>query len=130
MVSGRLVRHGLLGRAPRGSADEDRARLRHGLDPRGRVDEIARNHPLAFGANGHGRLAGQDAGPSLEPRRTNLVPERGDGRDEIESSANRALGVVLGRHRSPPDRHHGVADELLDGSAVQRDQPAAGVEIA
>src|SRR5439155_20188825 len=40
------------------------------------------------------------------------------------------LGVVLGGRRSTPNGHHRVADELLDGAAVQRDQPLAAVEVA
>ena len=35
--------------------------------------------------------------------------------------------VAVGRS---PDRHHRVADELLDRAAVERDQPAARVEVA
>jgi hypothetical protein len=56
-------------------------------------------------------------------RAPDLVAERRDGRDEVERRADRALGVVLRARRRAPDGHHGVADELLDGAAVQLDQP-------
>src|SRR5205823_5733114 len=56
-------------------------------------------------------------------------PERRDGGDEVEGGPNRPLGVVLGRDRSSPDGHDGVADELLDGAAVQLDQAPACVEV-
>src|SRR5579859_2753290 len=38
--------------------------------------------------------------------------------------------VVLARRGSAPDRHHRVADELLDRSAVAADDEARGVEVA
>ena len=41
--------------------------------------------------------------------------------DQLEARAHRALGVVLVRGRDAPDRHHRVADELLDGAAVAVD---------
>jgi hypothetical protein len=34
----------------------------------------------------------------------------------IASAARTALGIVLVRHGSAEERHHGVADELLDGA--------------
>ena len=42
------------------------------LEPRRRVDEVARDHALVGGADRDRRLAGQDAGPGLDPG-----PERG-----------------------------------------------------
>ena len=53
-----------------------------------------------------------------------------DRRDQIERGPHGALGVVLVRHRRPPDRHHRVADELLHRAAVEPDQPLAGLEVA
>src|SRR5581483_4972703 len=47
-----------------------------------------------------------------------------------ERRPDRALGVVLGRDRRPPDGHRRVADELLDRAAVELDEPAASVEVA
>ena len=96
----------------------------------GGVDEIARDHALALGAERDRGLAGEDRGAGAEVRQPDLVAERRDRGDQVERGANRALGVVLGRGRRAPDGHHGVADELLDRAAVQLDQPAAAVEIA
>src|SRR5919204_596679 len=59
-----------------------------------------------------------------------LVAESGDGSDEVECSPYSALGVVLLSHRRAPDRHHRVANELLDRATVERDQALAGVEVA
>ena len=127
---GLLVDDRLLGRPPRRLADEHRPGLGDRLHPRGRVDEVARDHSLSLGAERHRRLAGQDAGPRPQLGLADLVAERRDGRDEIERGPHRPLRVVLGRRRRSPDRHHRVADELLDRSAVQLDQPAARVEVA
>ena len=114
-----------LGRAPGRLADQHRPGLGGGLDPRGGVDQVAGDHPLAFGADRHGRLAGEHARPRREARIELLHCG-----DQVERGPDRPLGVVLVRDRRPPHRHHGVADELLDGAAVQRDQPAAGLEVA
>ena len=130
VAAGVLVGDRLLGRAARRLADEDRARLRERLDPRGGVDEVAGDHPLALGAERHRGLAGEDSGARAQLGQPDLVPERRHRCDQVECGANGALGVVLGRGRRPPDGHHRVADELLDRAAVQLDQPAAGVEVA
>ena len=125
MHSGLRVRdrrlRGALGRLP----DEDRAGLGDALDPRGRVDEVARDHALALGADRHGRLARQDS-----RARPQAGVEVGDRGDQVERRANGTLGVVLVGDRRAPDGHDGVADELLDGAAVELDQTTAGVEIA
>src|SRR5690349_8770897 len=62
--------------------------------------------------------------------RSDLVAERRHGRDQIERRTNGSLRVVLGRGRRAPDRHHRIADELLDRTAVDLDQAAAGLEVA
>ena len=104
--------------------DEHRAGLRLALDPRRGVDEVAGDHALPLGAERDCHLAGQDAGTGGE-----LGVELGDGGDQVERRAHRPLGVVLVRDGRAPDRHHRVADELLDRPAVAFDQPAAGVEV-
>ena len=53
----------------------------------------------------------------------------GNGRDELEAGADRSLGVVLLRDRCPPDRHDGVADELLDDAAVAGDDGPGELEV-
>ena len=125
-----LVDDRLLGRAPGRLADEHGARLGRRLDARRGVDEVAGDHALALGAERDRRLAGEHAGPGAQLRRADLVAERGHGRDQVERRPHGALGVVLGRDRRAPDRHHRVADELLDRAAVELDQPPAGVEVA
>jgi hypothetical protein len=84
---------------------------------------------MPLGADRHRRLAGEHARPGAEFRNSHLVPEGGHGCDEVESGADRALGVVLCRRRRTPDGHHRVADEFLDRAAVQLDQATARVEI-
>ena len=74
-----LVGDRRLGRPPRRLADEHGAGLGRGLDPRGGVDEVAGDHALARGAEGHGRLAGEDAGAGGRSGRR-ARPERGPRR--------------------------------------------------
>ena len=128
--AGVLVGDRCLGRALGRLADEHGAGLGDRLDPGGRVDEVAGDHALALGAERHRRLAGEDARTRAQLGRADLGAERGDGGDELERRADGALGVVLLRDRRAPDRHHGVADELLDRAAVALDQLPARVEVA
>ena len=125
-----LVDDRALGRPPRRLAHEHRARLGDRLCPGRRVDQITGNHPLAARADGHGRLAGQHASARAQLRSADFVPQRGDRRDELERCAYGPLRVVLGRHRRAPDRHHRIADELLDRAAVQQHEAPARVEVA
>ena len=68
VLAGRLegdrAGRGALGRL----ADEDRAGRRDRLEPRRRVDQVAGDHALVERAEGHGRLAGQDARAGLDLR--------------------------------------------------------------
>ena len=84
------------------------------LQPRGGVDDVARGHALArLGprVERDERLAGRDADADLELA---LLRERVADR---ERGADGSLGVVLVRDRRAEDRHHRVADELLDRAA-------------
>ena len=81
--------------------------------------------PWLVGADRDGRLAGQHAGARLDPR-----AEPADRVHELERRADRALGVVLVCDRGAPDRHHRVADELLDRAAVAPDDVARELEVA
>ena len=114
VLARRLVGDRGLGRAPRRLADEHRPGLGGGLDARGGVDEVARDHALALGAERDRRLAGEHA----RRARASVGVELRHGGDEVERRPDGALGVVLVRDRRAPDRHHGVADELLDRAAV------------
>ena len=106
-------------------ADEDRARSGGRLQPARRVDEVAGNHPLADRAEGYGTFPGEDSGAGGDARAEGL-----DRVDELEGGADRSLGVVFVGDRRAPDRHHRVADELLDGSPVAADHVAGKVEVA
>ena len=103
------------GRAPRRLADEDAVDRRVRLEPRSGVDDVARDHALALlrpRAERDERLARVDADTELE---LGLLVE--DPVADGERRADGALGVVLVRDRGAEDRHHGVADELLDRAA-------------
>ncbi len=103
------------GRAPGRLADEDAVDRRVRLEPRRRVDDVAGDHALALlrpRAERDERLPGVDADAELE---LGLLVE--DPVADGERRADGALGVVLVRDGSAEDRHHGVADELLDGAA-------------
>ena len=102
-------------------AHQHGARLGGRLQTRGGVHQVARDHPLRGVADGGRRLAREHAGASLQVE-TDLAPERLDRVDQLERRADGALGVVLVRHRRAPDRHHGVADELLHDAAVTLDR--------
>jgi len=109
-----------------------RRRLRVGdrLHARCGVHEVAGDHALPFGADRDCSLAGEHAGAGRELRRADFVPERRYSRNEVESCAYGALGIVLGCRGRPPDGHDGVADELLDRAAVELDETSARVEVA
>ena len=82
----------------------------------GQVQAIAGDGVLdmrraARGAGQH--LAGSDADMDVERR---LQP--GDLLMDGSGRAQRAFGIVGGRHRRAEDRHHRVADVLVDGGAI------------
>ena len=97
---------------------------RDGLQPTRGVDEVAGDHALVRGTERHGRFAGQHAGPRLDPR-----PEGADRVDEFKPGSDGSLGVVLVGGRRAPDRHHGIADELLDRPAVAGDDVMRQIEV-
>ena len=95
-------------------ADEDAVHRRRRLQARGGVDDVARRHTFAFGgapAERDERLAGVDGDPHLEL--VLLVRPVADRKRRAEG----ALRVVLMRDGRAEERHHRVADELLDGAA-------------
>ena len=101
-------------RAIRRLADEDPVHGRRGLEPRRRVDDVARRHALAgLGPRGEidERLARVHGDPHLQ-----LALLRDPVADR-ERGTDRALGIVLARHRRAEERHHRIADELLHRSA-------------
>ncbi len=106
-------------------ADQHGARRGHALEARRGVDDVARDETLVGRADGHGGLAGQDSCTCLE-----AGAEGTDAIDEVQRRADRAFRVVVVGDRCAPDRHHRVADELLDGAAVPADDLLAVLEVA
>ena len=125
-----LLAGGLEGDRPAGGplgrlADEDRAGGGDRLEAGGGVDEVARDHPLVGGPEGHRGLAGQDPRPGRD-----AGTQDPDRVDELEPGAHRPLGVVLPGDRGSPDRHDRVADELLDRPPVAGDDVGGDLEVA
>ena len=110
--------------------DEDRARAGDCLQPGRGVDDIAGDDALADGAQGDGGLTAHDARPRREAGDAEIAAERGDRVDQLDGRSDRPLGVVLASHRRTPQRHHGIAHELLDRPAVAQDDLAADIEVA
>ena len=84
------------------------------LQARSSVDDVARGHPLAcfgLGVEAHERLPGRDPDAQLESFFDGELADR-------EGRADGALGVVLVGGGRAEERHHRIADELLDGAAV------------
>jgi hypothetical protein len=76
------------------------------------VHQVAGDHPFPYRGEVHRSLSGQNTGAGAQVGSANLLAQR---------RADGSLGVVLLRRGRPPDRHHGVADELLDRPAVASD---------
>jgi hypothetical protein len=62
--------------------------------------------------------------------RADVRAEGFDRGNELERCPNAALGIVLLRDGRAPQRHHRVADELLDPAAVPLDHIPSRVEVA
>ena len=101
-----------LGRAIGRLVDQDRVDSRRSLEPCGRVDHVAGGAQVArlgAGSEPGERLAGRDSDAHLEILR--VLPDRLADR---KRRPHRPLGVVVVRERDPEERHHLLADELLD----------------
>ena len=110
-------------RAIRLLVDHEAADRRRSLEAGGGVDDVAGSDPFpraGLGAELDDGFAGGDSGPDckLELLRPRSARDRVD---DPQPSAHRALGIVLVRHRRAEDRHHRVADELLDRAAEALD---------
>ena len=108
------------GQTQRRLAEQGLTGLRGLLQPRGNVDGVTRREPL-LGASDH--LAATDADPALDA-------ELGQGQLHLRRRPERAHGIVFVHGRQPEDRHHGVADELLDDATVALDDRLHPLEIA
>ena len=116
------------GGGPRRLVDIAAPRRSHRLDPGGRVDPVANDEAL-FGGLCRGCATGHDPHSGLKVRCV-LGSVGRNGRDELEAGTHGALGVVFPGDGSPPDRHDGVADELLDDAAVPGDDRPGELEVA
>ncbi len=123
------VHHRRLGGATSRVVDVAAAGRGERLDPRRGVDPVADDEPLLGPlCRRNGARDDPDPGSQLGPGVLGTVG--GDGRDELERGPHGALGVVLARHRRSPQRHDGVADELLDDTAVAGDGLPCQLEVA
>ena len=91
-------------------ADQDLARLRRLLEPRGDVDRVAGRE--------HAPRSPVTTSPVLTPIRPSM-PRSGKRVPHLDRGAARPQRVVLVHDRHAEDRHHRVADELLDRAAVR-----------
>ncbi len=94
--------------AQRRLAEQDLAGLGGLLEAGGDVDGITSDERVAAAGDD---FAGVDADPRLEA-------ESSDGVAKLCRSTKRTERIVLVERRDPEDRHHCVADELLDRAAV------------
>ena len=101
-------------------ADQHLARLCGLFEPRGHVHRVPGGEPLL--CSGHD-LTGRDADAYLHA-------ELGHGLSHLERGAHRAQCIVFVQLRDPEDGHDGVADELLDRSAVPLDDRLHAFEVA
>ena len=116
-----ILDHEVRGREPvRRRAEQDLARCRRLLEPRRHVHRLAGDERRVRRLVDH-ELTGFDADPRLEPE----LVHRGTHRKRCPGGA---LGVVLVRLRDAERREHGIAGELLDDAAVQRDAVRDRVE--
>ena len=101
-------------------ADQDLARLRGLLEPRGDVDRVAGRQPLL--GSGHD-LAGVEADPRLHA-------ELGQGVAHLHCGAAGSERVVLVHLGDAEDSHDRIADELLHRPPVRLDDPLHPLEVA
>ena len=105
-----------------GRPHEDLVRRRRLLEPGGHVQRLTRRERRVAGL-------GDDL-PGLDPDTDTKLPLRPDRVEDRRRGAHRALGVVLVRHRGAEDRHHVVADVLVDAAAVAVDLLTEPLEAA
>ena len=91
------------------------------LEARSHVDRIAGHERLTLATDDD--LTRVDPDPRLEAVRR-------DRDTHLRCCTHRPEGIVLVRHRDPENRHHRIADELLDGATVTLDDRAEILEIA
>ena len=104
-----------------GRADQDLAGCRRLLQAGGDVDRIARHERLSGGGVARDDVAGVHADPRRDRHAAvafELLVQGCEGVAHLDRGPDRPERVVLVDGGYPEDRHHGVADVLLDGAAV------------
>ena len=96
------------------------SRRRSLLQASGDVDRVTGREPLLRPRH---HLARHHSDPPLQPQRRERVPH-------LDRCPHRPQCVVLVHDRHAEDGHHGVADELLDGATVMRDDRLHPIEVA
>ncbi len=108
--------------------DEHLARWRGLLEARGGVHGVAGDQALSGGRVAGNDLSGVHAGPVLErypPSPAELRIDVHEAELHLPGGPDGANGIVFANSGKPEHRHDGVADELLDGSAVALDDRRA-----
>ena len=112
--------------------DKDVARGGRLLEARCGVDGVAGYEPLTEVGVARDHLAGIHADLHLHSaarRACKASIQAGKGSLHLKGRAGGPKRVVLVKDRQPEDRHHRVADELLDGGAVLLQDPPHEVEV-
>ena len=107
-------------------AQQDLPGLRGLLQARRHVDRVPDRQVLAL-ADEHEAGVHAGAKPQLH---TDLLSDRGQARPDLGGGPHRTQRVVLMHARDPEHRHHRIADELRDGSAVALDDRPQLFEIS
>ena len=115
---------------PGGVSDQDRSGVCRGLDPGGRVHQVAGDHALSFGPERHRRLAGGHPGPCPQILGTDLHSQRDHGLGQVDGGPHGPFGIVTLGGRRSPHGHDRVSDELLDRTAVAPHDLLCGLEVA
>ena len=114
-------------------ADQDLARPGRLFQACGGVDRVPGDERLTRARIPGHDGAGVDADPCLQrhgPLAFEVGVQLGEGGLHLVRCPNRPDGVVLVDDRDPEHRHHGVADELLDGAAVGLEHGLHPLEVA
>jgi hypothetical protein len=130
MLAGVGEADGPAGQPLRRRVGQDLPRAGRGLDPGRGVYRIPGHHPLADCAQVDRHLAGDHARSGGQARHASLGAQLAHRGDEVQRGSDCPLGVSLRRRRGSPYRHHRVADELLDRSAVAADHRPRHPEVA
>ena len=128
----RLHLHGVAYEAVRERAEQDLAGRRGLFQASRSVDRVAGHQGGAGRWVPGDHLAAVDPGPKADLQAAaggELAVERGELGADLVGGPHRPQGVVLVDRGDAEDRHDGIADELLDRSAVALDDAAHRREV-